>query len=156
MIVKAELETDKFLLLEMIAKRQRNLTAKDLVGDMPFTILANVDEKRGAILGAVLYTNYRDFSIEMTCAGVPGWLTKESLRGFFDFPFNQLGCRRVTGIVHRKNKHARKINERLGFKLEGICRHGFPDGDACIYGMIKKDCRWIDDLWRMRRGKEST
>ena len=109
---------------------------------MPFEVAAAVNGQ-GVILGAVLYTNFRRCSIEMTSAGAPGWLTRGNLRGFFSYPFEQLGCRRVTGIVHRKNKHARQINERLGFKLEGICRHGFPDGDACVYGMIRKDCRWI-------------
>ena len=141
MIVRPESDADRKAIAAFIAKKIR-LRPDDLVGSVPFEILAAVSGD-GQFLGAVLYSNYRDCSIEMTSAGKPGWLTKGHLGGFFRYPFNQLGCRRVTGIVHRKNKHARKINERLGFKLEGVCRHGFEDGDAMIYGMIKKDCRWI-------------
>jgi hypothetical protein len=80
----------------------------------------------------------------MSCAGDPGWLTRKSLRAFFHFPFVQLKCRRVTGIVHRKNKRARDVNERMGFRLEGVCKHGFETGDAIIYGMTRAECRWIE------------
>lgn len=142
MIVPARTNEEKQFLLQFIASKIRNATPQSLVGEMPFEVAASVSSK-GMILGSVLYTNYRCGSIEMTQAGTPGWLTRENLRVLFSYPFEQLGCRRVTGIVHRKNKHARQINERLGFKLEGISRHGFPDGDACIYGLIRKDCRWI-------------
>lgn len=141
MIVAPKTPEDEMACVRFIATKMRE-APEDMVGDMPFSVLASVSPT-GDFLGAVLYTNYRDESIEMSCAGTPGWMTKGNLRGFFGFPFGDLMCRRITGIVHRKNKTARKINERLGFKLEGVCRHGFKDGDAMIYGMIKKECRWI-------------
>jgi RimJ/RimL family protein N-acetyltransferase len=140
MIVPARSKEDRAYLVSYIAEKL-NITERDLVGDMPFEIIGAV--RFGRVIGAVLYINYRGPSIEMTCAGEPGWLTREHLKAFFSYPFEQLGVRRVTGIVHRKNKHARDINERLGFKLEGVCRHGFDDGDACVYGLLKRDCKWI-------------
>ena len=140
MIAAARTPEERTFLVSYIAAKLK-LTPRDVVGDMPFEAIAAV--KRGKVLGVVLYVNFRGPTIEMTCAGEPGWLTREHLRGFFAYPFEQLKVRRVTGIVHRKNKHARSINERLGFKLEGVCKHGFEDGDACVYGMIKQDCRWI-------------
>jgi hypothetical protein len=142
MIIRPDSPDDRAFVLAFIAKKNRS-TPNDLIGDMPYEILAATNAERTKLLGAVLYINYRGPSIEMTSAGEPGWLTRTHLKAFFDYPFNQLGVRRVTGIVHRKNRHARKINERLGFKLEGVCRHGFKDGDACIYGLIRNDCRWI-------------
>ncbi len=109
---------------------------------MPFEVWAVV--KGAAIRGVVLYTNYRGASIEMSCAGEPGWLTRKSLRVFFDYPFVQLKCRRVTGIVHRKNKRSRDMCERLRYRLEGVCKHGFETGDAIIYGMTRAECIWIE------------
>lgn len=110
---------------------------------MPFEVAAVVNG--GAVRGVVLYINYRGASIEMSCAGEVGWLTRRALAAFFSYPFVQLKCRRVTGIVHRKNKRARDLNERLGFRLEGVCKHGFETGDAIIYGMTRAECRWIKD-----------
>lgn len=141
MIVRPDTPEDRAFVISYIAGRIRT-TPEALVGQMPFEVLAAVGSD-GRLVGGVLYINFRGPSIEMTSAGEPGWLTKGNLRSFFGYPFNQLGVRRVTGIVHRKNKHARDINERLGFKLEGVCRHGFKDGDAMIYGMLKQECRWI-------------
>jgi hypothetical protein len=140
-IIRPDAPDERAYVVSFIASRIRT-TPEALVGAMPFEVLAAVG-RDGTLKGAVLYTNFRGPSIEMTCAGTPGWLTRPHLREFFGYPFNQLGVRRVTGIVHRKNKHARNINERLGFKLEGVCRHGFKDGDACVYGMTRADCRWI-------------
>jgi len=109
---------------------------------MPYEVFAAIGNDK--IKGAVLYINYRGPSIEMACAGEPGWLTKSHIAQFFAYPFLVLKCRRITSIVHRKNKVARSMNERLGFKLEGVCKHGFDDGDACIYGMVRAHCKWIE------------
>jgi len=107
------------------------------------SVLATV--KDGAILGAVAYHNYRVTDIEMVAAGKPGWLTRTTLRAYFAYPFLQLGCRRVTAVCHRKNKHARKFVEKLGWRLEGVHREAMADGhDAISYGMLAKDCRWIN------------
>lgn len=141
MIFAARSDADRAFLVTYIAGKLK-MTPHDLVGAMPFEVMAAVQPPKG-VIGAVLYINFRGPSIEMTCAGEPGWLTRSNLRAFFAYPFEQLKVRRVTGIVQRKNKHARQINERLGFKLEGVCKHGFDDGDACVYGLTKQDCRWI-------------
>lgn len=141
MIFRAETNEDKARLVFWLADKLRE-TPADLVGQMPFEIAAVV--KGGAIRGVVLYINYRGASIEMACGGETGWLTRKALKAFFAYPFVQLKCRRVTGIVHRKNKRARDLNERLGFRLEGVCKHGFETGDAIIYGMTRAECRWIE------------
>jgi RimJ/RimL family protein N-acetyltransferase len=112
-----------------------------LVGDMPFRIIATVRGDR--LMGAMLFTNYRGASIEMSLAGEPGWFTRRGLREYFSYPFETLRVRRVTSIIHRRNKESRALAARLGFKLEGVARDGFPDGDAMIYGLTRKDCKWI-------------
>ena len=55
-----------------------------------------------------------------------------------------VGCRRVTGLVHDNNHDARRFDEHLGFKQEGVLRKAAPDGDDMIvYGMLREECRWI-------------
>jgi RimJ/RimL family protein N-acetyltransferase len=64
----------------------------------------------------------------------------------FDYPFNQLGCRRMTAMVGRRNKRSRKICEGLGFKLEGVHLKGLDgEQDVFSYGLLKEHCRWIKE-----------
>lgn len=97
--------------------------------------------------GVVIYSDFHAAvpELKMDCAGAGAWLSREALRVFFAYPFIELDCRRVTTIVAKKHKRARKFNERLGFIQEGVCRKAAPGGkdNAIIYGMLKEECRWI-------------
>lgn len=144
MIASARTPDEKLSLVSYIAQRM-DCPPLNLVGDMPFEVIG-VLSSQGKIRGAVLYTNYRHGGIEMTCAGEPGWLSKDAVKAFFVYPFQQIGCHRVTSLVPRKNKPSRTLAERLGFKLEGVIREGFVGAttqDAMLYGLLKSDCIWI-------------
>lgn len=142
MIIRAASTEDRARLLAYLSEKLRELP-HDLVGDMPFEIIATA--KGSCITGAVLYLNFRRQSIEMHCAGEPGWLTRPHLRELFGYPFEQLGCLRVWGVAHRKNKKARHLNERLGFKVTGVLDDEFGVGqDGILYSMKRSQCRWID------------
>lgn len=103
----------------------------------------------GQIIGAVLYTEYREIApgqhdIRMHCAGEPGWLTKKTLRVFFSYPFEDLRCIRVTATVAQGNKRALNMNKRLGFQIEGCIRDGYGAGkDGLLLGLRRADCKWI-------------
>lgn len=105
--------------------------------------------KGGEIIGGVIYCEYREIApgehdIRMHCAGGPGWLTRTSLRALFAYPFQQLKCIRVTGVVARGNRRALDLNKRLGFQIEGCIRDGYGAGkDGLLMGMLRRDCRWI-------------
>ena len=107
--------------------------------------------KGGEIIGGVIYTNYFELApgqhdIRFTAAGVPGWLTKTSLRVIFGYPFNQLNCIRVSALCAKANRRSRDLVERLGFVSEGNIRHAFGTGrDGIYYGMLRDDCRCIND-----------
>ena len=97
------------------------------------------------LIGGVVFTNYRGFDIEMSGAfDKPWWCRHDTLRTLFSYPFGQLNCIRMTTVTGKKNKAARRIDEHMGFKLEGVARRGL-DGveDACIYSMLRHECRWI-------------
>ena len=93
----------------------------------------------------VLYNDHRpNINISMHVAGTGHWLSRTALDVFFSYPFIDLGVRRVTGFVTRKNKKARRLNEKLGFVQEGCIRQAAYNGDhLMVYGMLRKDCRWL-------------
>lgn len=104
--------------------------------------IASVRDNR--ITAVVAYANYRGGNIEMTCAGEGNWMTRGNLAGFYAYPFVQLGCRRVTALVHRKNAKSRKLMERLGYTLEGKIREAAEDGrDLMLYGLLKSEADHI-------------
>ncbi len=123
----------------MVAARVPNLSLDK------YTALGVV--RRDKLVGGVVYHNYIGHDVQVSIAfDSPGWALPGTLRALFDYPFNQLGCRRMTAVVGRKNKRSRKICEGLGFKLEGVHLKGL-DGhqDAMSYGMLKENCRWIKE-----------
>ena len=96
--------------------------------------------------GGVVYYDYIGHDIEVMAAGNGLWLTPLNVKASFLYPFVQLGCRRITCHVARKNHKSRAFVKRLGFKLEGKRRNGMANGqDAMLYGMIREECRWIED-----------
>lgn len=101
----------------------------------------------GAIQAGVAYERFNGSDIHLTIASVnPGAFLRGNIRAVFDYPFNQLGCRRVTAMVAKSNKRSRKMVEGLGFKAEGVHPHAMPDGATAIsYGMVRKNCKWLEN-----------
>lgn len=73
----------------------------------------------------------------------PHWLNRTILRAIFRYPFEQLGCHRVTARVMADNQHAIDFDEKIGFVREGTMRQARNGTDVHIYGMLKTECRWI-------------
>ena len=110
--------------------------------------------KDGKIVAGVVYNLYNGPSICMHVAAEPGkrWMTKDFLFRTFAYPFIQLGCNRVTGLVRVDNIEARRFDENLGFIQEGIIRKGADDGtDMILYGMLKEECRWLELVNEIKR-----
>jgi len=63
----------------------------------------------------------------------------------FDYPFNQLGVKRCSVLVHENNERALNLNKKLGFVGDTVIKDYFPDGDAVLLAMYKKDCRWLKE-----------
>lgn len=102
-------------------------------------------ERDGELVAGVLYDRYNGASICMhVAADGSNWLTREFLFVAFAYPFNQLGCKRITGIVNSNNVRAQRFDEHLGFTLEARLKDAMPDGaDMLIYRMLRDECIWI-------------
>lgn len=100
--------------------------------------------EKGLVAG-VLYEDWNGANILGHVAAVPGrmWLNREFLWFCFHYPFEQLGVKRITGIVPSSNLEARRFDESLGFELEATLKDAHPTGDLCVYAMTKEKCRWL-------------
>ena len=103
-----------------------------------------LDPDKGIIAG-VLYQDFNGANIVAHIAAEPGarWMTRHFLWAIFDYPFNQLGVRRITGQVAAKNIQARQFDEHLGFVAEATLKDALPDDDLLLYCMRRENCRWL-------------
>ena len=101
----------------------------------------------GRIVGGVVYTMYTGNGIMMNVAGeYKGWINRAFIRAAFAYPFKQLKCTRVSGLVRIDNEAALEFDTRLGFRQEGIIRRGDDDGtDLVLMGMLREECKWIKE-----------
>lgn len=98
------------------------------------------------LMGGVIFTNYTGESVVIHQASVNRhWINRDMIFCTFDYPFNQLGVKRMFGQVPENKPHVVEMNRRMGFKpvarIEGVFRHNI----ACIVMcMEKEDCRLLD------------
>lgn len=96
----------------------------------------------GELVAGVVYQNYDpDFrNIELSFASTTrNWLTRDIVRALLRYPFEQLGCMRVTGVTPRRATSARQFLDRFGFKREGCVRFGFGNDHAIISGLLRSE-----------------
>ena len=104
-----------------------------------------IEDGEGKLLGGVAFTSFDGNGVALHSAGSSrAWLNKLFVRAVFEYPFKQLGCRRLTTLVREDNEHAQTIALKAGFKYEGMLRAAEPDGcGLLVYGMLRDECRWI-------------
>jgi RimJ/RimL family protein N-acetyltransferase len=130
---------------EMVAKWVSSRISIFEYGSTPYTALGLMNQT-GMIIAGCVYQNYTKRDIHMHTAALPDkrWLNRHFLGECFRYPFEQLGCLRVTGLVPAKNTDAQRFDEHLGFVYEGRIRQILPNGDdLLIYGMLREECRWL-------------
>lgn len=104
------------------------------------------------LCAVTMYTDYTGGNVSMHIAsdGSKRWMTRAFLRASFAYPFEQLGVRRVTGLVAVSNPTALRFDLHLGFKHEGRMRAAAQDGsDLLVLGMLRHECRHL----RQEHGK---
>lgn len=101
------------------------------------------------LIAGIAYHNFiRDYgNIEISMvADSPRWATRSIIKTLLSYPFEQLGCRRVTTCTPSKNFRAIKFNLGIGFKHEGTIREGCGNDDMVVCGMLKKEAKkWLGE-----------
>lgn len=109
----------------------------------PCTAFHVKDDAGERILGAVAFYDYRpNFrSIEwVAAADTAKWLTPRIINDIMRYPFEQLGCRRITAFISETNHRSREFQERFGFKREGRLRRFInAREDMLVYGLLRSD-----------------
>ena len=101
--------------------------------------------KDDQLIGGVIYTNYTGESMVVHIAAFDAhWINRDMLYVCFDYPFKQLGVKRLFGQTPESNFHSLEFNRKLGFKvvtrIEGVYRHNV----ACIVTKMEADeCRFL-------------
>ena len=105
--------------------------------------LSRVDAE-DELLGGVIFTAYTGVSIHLHMAGFrDNWANRDFLWCTFDYPFNQLGCKKVFGQVPETNTKALEIDLKLGFKIVTKIDDVYPDGGVYVLSMSRDDCKWL-------------
>lgn len=113
---------------------------------------------QGNLRGGVLYTNWTGIGGSV-CVHLAGWdrywANRALLAVGFDYPFNQLGVKKIFAQVAVSNEAMIDIAERLGFKRElgdQLIRDVYPDGDMLLLSMYRHDCRFVEQRPPLRIG----
>lgn len=96
------------------------------------------------VLGGVIYQGYTGASVRLHVAGfTPHWGSIDMLWVCFDYPFNQLDCKKLIGFVPSFNEEALAFDYKLGFKYLTRIPGVYPGGDLIILEMSREDCKWL-------------
>lgn len=98
---------------------------------------------RGSLVAGVLYEDWNGANVSCHIRGHGNWASKRFLWAIFDYPFNQLGVRRITCLVDSANTVSNHFVQRLGFSLECSLAGATPSGNLNIYRMWRDDCRYL-------------
>ena len=106
-------------------------------------------ERRGELVAGVGYANWNGVNVECHIASEgTHWLTRQYLAVIFDYPFCQLGAKRITVLVGEGNIRSRRFVEHLGFTLEAPLKGAHPSGDLLVYCLWRHDCRFLKGFYR--------
>ena len=105
----------------------------------------------GTIQAGALYEDYNGANIVCHIAGDGNWATREFLRVIFDYPFRQLGVKRITAPIASTNVKSVNLVTRMGFTLECTLAQATPDGDLHLFRMWRDECKYIKGKYALSR-----
>jgi hypothetical protein len=99
-------------------------------------------ETDGKLTAGASYRDWNGVSIEgQIAADKP--LTRGFILAIFDYPFRQLGARKIIATTSADHIRSNRLLQRLGFVEEARLRDAAPGGDLLIYSMRRQDCRLV-------------
>jgi hypothetical protein len=121
-------------------------TAGNAFNPLVDQVIARCDDN-GILMGGSVFTQWTGYggSVAIHVAGFhPRWINRTILFVTFDYPFNQLGVKKLFGQVPSYNKKALDFDLHLGFKAEIIIPDVYPEGDLVLLSMKREECRFLD------------
>jgi RimJ/RimL family protein N-acetyltransferase len=112
---------------------------------MPGLDVAISRVRRDKLVGGVIFTDYTGESISIhTASWDEHWVNRDLLFVVFDYPFNQLGVKRIFGRVPESNYDALRLNRHCGFRdvarIEGYYKHNIAQIVMCCE---RSECRFF-------------
>lgn len=102
-------------------------------------------EMNGELVAGMIYESMNPVNVFCHIAGEGNaWLNREFLWMIFDYPFRQLGVKRMSAPIASTNQACLNFVNKLGFELEATLHDAYPDGDILIYKMTAEKCRWLE------------
>ena len=99
-------------------------------------------ERDGRIVAAAMFDYYNGASIFAHIA-IRGRISKEWLYRICHYPFVQLGCQVVIGLVAEENLAAQQFDEHFGFTKAVTIPGADPSGSTYLYTLRKEQCRFL-------------
>jgi RimJ/RimL family protein N-acetyltransferase len=102
-------------------------------------------ERDGELRAVVVFDTWsrRNCHISVVSRSGSMWMTRQLARAVSTYVFVTGGLARVTCHIPESNTEARRFAEQLGMQIEGRQREGAPDGDVIVYGLLRRECRWV-------------
>lgn len=102
-------------------------------------------ERGGRIVAGVVYENWTGTNAWMHIAIEPGTIVSPVwARYVFAYPFDEVGVERLTAEVAGRNRSARRLVKRVGFRMEACLRGaGAMGDDILIYRLTRDGCRLL-------------
>jgi RimJ/RimL family protein N-acetyltransferase len=111
-------------------------------------------------LAVVIFNNYHPMKYGgdmrvIVVSDDPTWCRSGILRELFSYPFEQIGCSRITAVIRDGNKRSLKLCQGLGFKREGTLRRGHNGRtNAVVLSMLQHECKWLQDKPWLKKPEE--
>lgn len=113
-----------------------------------FVAIGSVNGAQEIMAGAV-FTGYEHPNILMHIAADA--MTPQFVAAIMRYPFVQLGCLRVTGLIEKRNHASRRFAKHLGAVLEGTMKDASLNGDVCVYGLLRASAeKWLGERYQQR------
>ena len=135
-------------LAQWALKRLPNEEIDGVEGLGPFQAFGVVRDNKPVCV--VIWNSYRPMSAGADCrviiaADDPRWCLPGVLRELFSYPFNHLGCTRITAVIKDGNAKSLKLCRGLGFKKEGVLRRAHNGKtNAIVLSMLREECTWLE------------
>ena len=97
----------------------------------------------GKLVAGVLYEDFNGANVVCHIAGKGKWADREFLGVIFDYPFRQLGVRRITVPVNGDNEKSIRLVEHMGFQLESRLEQATLESDILLYRLFKDECKYL-------------